>query len=53
MNAAIECIFFIVVSSFIIPFIFGLHKLLEYILFKRNRKRVFLIMYTIVVLIII
>ena len=53
MNTAIECIFFIVVSSFIIPFIFGLHKLLEYILFKRNRKRVFLIMYTIVVLIII
>lgn len=53
MNKAIECIFFIVVSSFIIPFIFGLHKLLEYILFKRNRKRVFLIMYTVVVLIIV
>lgn len=50
MNKAIECIFFIVVSSFIIPFIFGLHKLLEYILFKRNRKTVFLIMYTMVVL---
>ena len=53
MNKAIECIFFIVVSSFIIPFIFGLHKLLEYILFKRSRKRVFLIMYTIVIFIII
>ena len=53
MNTAIECIFFIVVSSFIIPFIFGLHKLLEYILFKRSRKRVFLIMYTIVIFIII
>ncbi|MBE7079580.1 MAG: hypothetical protein E7380_06980 [Clostridiales bacterium] len=53
MNKAIECIFFIVVSSFIIPFIFGIHKLLEYILFKRSRKKVFLIMYTIVVLIII
>ena len=53
MNTAIECIFFIVVSSFIIPFIFGLHKLLEYILFKRSCKRVFLILYTIVLLIII
>ena len=53
MNTAIDCIFFIVVSSFIIPFIFGLHKLLEYILFKRSRKRVFLIMYTIVIFIII
>ena len=53
MNAAIECVFFIVISSFILPFIFGLHKLLEYILFKRSLKRVFLIMYTVVVLIII